>query len=229
MKKFLSILLILLAMFIVMTGCNDNPDNSQSVYAPSTTGKTHTTQPPIQSIYFDSLDEAKEFLMHEPDLSEYRKEWQDKYQEMLIKFKKESYIPYVEIDGGTRLDYIWLIPEGFTEDMGTCGRCSYKEQDFVIFIYFIKAGLENKAKAGVVDYLNSRWTENIKDYKEVSPVFYGQKVDAVFRSFMSGNTIMNQIYFIFNEELFINVQSKATEAEIIDFIEHMAIEKLPLS
>ena len=223
MKKFSSIF-TLLVIFVIMSGCNDKPNKSKTVYAPSTTVKTHTTQPPIQSIYFDSLDEAKEFIMYEPDFSEYREEWQDKYKEMLVKFKKEGYIPYSEIDYGARLDYIWLIPEGITEDMGTCGRCSYNEQDFVVFIYFIKEGLENKAKAGVVDYLNSRWTENIKDYKEVSPIFNGQKVKVVFSS-----SSLNQIIFIVNENMYVNVQSKATEAEIIDFIEHMAIEKFSLA
>lgn len=226
MKKFLSIV-ILLAMFIIMTGCNDDsPAASQTVFVPTTTQRKYYSPAPPQPLHFNSLEEAKEFIVSEPNLSKYNDEWQEAYKQMIAKFRKEGFFPYVKVDGGQESRSVCLHPQVDVEDIGVNHAYNYNDNSFVVFIYFVNECLEDEAKSGIVEYLNTKFTSNLTDYKEISPVFNGQKVNAVFRSLSTGAT---QTLFILNNEFFVNVQSKATEAEALDFIEHMSIEKFSLA
>lgn len=225
MKKFLSIF-TLLGLLVLFTACNeDSPHASQTVFVPATTQKKVYSPAPPQPIHFNSLEEAKDFILSDdPDLSNYQDDWQEAYKQMIAKFRKEGFFPYVEVDGGKEIRSVCLHPQVDFEDVGVNHAYSYKGHDFVSFIYFMREDIENKAESGILNYLNWRLNTNLTDYKDETIVFNGQKVKVVFSS-----SSLNQIIFIVNENMYVNVQSKATEAEIIDFIEHMAIEKFSLA
>ena len=216
MKKFLSIF-TLLGLLVLFTACNeDSPHASQTVFVPATTQKKVYSPAPPQPIHFNSLEEAKDFILSDdPDLSNYQDDWQEAYKQMIAKFRKEGFFPYVEVDGGKEIRSVCLHPELNIESVGTNHAYSYKGHDFVSFIYFIKEGHEDKTQPGIADYITSIYPGSLTDYKykEVTLVLNDQKVNAIFRSLSSGTT---QTLFIFNNEFFVNVQSKATEAEIID-------------
>ena len=232
MKKITAIF-TLLGLLALLIGCDDNkPITSQTALVPTTTQKDVYSPAPPQPLPFNSLEEARDFIL-DPDSStadflEYS-ELEDAHYEMIDKFKREGFFPYVLVDGGKEIRSIFLHPQGRFEDIGVNHAYSYNGYDYVSFIYFIKEGLEDKAKAGVVDYMNSKLTQNLTDYKEVFPVYNGQKVDAVYRNSVSGNTESHYLYWIQDKQFFVTILTKAPESEIIDFIAHMTIEKLPLT
>lgn len=235
MKKFTAILLIL-SLFFLLAACTvTSPDMSLSPSIPLPTKATINDQPaPPQSLPFKSLEEAKAFILDPQssttDFMEYA-ELENAHFTMIDKFKSEGYLPYVLVDGGILSSPIELEPQNLYEEAGCCNLYEYNDKQFVTTIRFIEDQYQEAAKLGYINYQKEKFNTGQNEYENLSFTFGGKDTVAITYLF-SGEK--NAVKWIGedneNKESYtLCIVSYATHSEIIDFIEHMSIEKFSLA
>ena len=229
-------ILLILSLFFLLAACTvTSPDMSLSPSIPLPTKTTISDQPaPPQSLPFKSLEEAKAFIL-DPQSStagfmEYA-ELEDAHFTMIDKFKSEGYLPYVLVDGKEALGAtgINLQPEVDMIDIGTSCGGNYNDKRYAIHVHFIKDEYAEQAQSGIREYMSARFSGwDLSNYKDTPILFNGKTANAIAFTWKEDGYM--DFYWVFDDELYIKVRYwSIKEAEALEFIKHMSIEKFPLT
>ena len=245
MKKILTTLILSIIAFTIV-GCTDSGNESPSKNPSFAMPSYSTLQPmpsesfslpsmppsiPAQHMRFASKEEAITAITSGCDWNEYYYEHGDTYNQMMDRFKRAGYLPYATLDGKEALGAtgISLQPEVDMIDIGTSCGGNYNDKRYAIKVYFIKDEFAEQAQSGIREYMSARFSDwNLSIYKDTSILFNGKTTNAI--AFTRKEDSNMDFYWVFDDELYIKVRYwSIKEAEALDFIEHMSIEKFPLT
>ena len=225
MKKFASILVIILCFALMSTSCG----NADFNYETTTLTYSEPTSVTAQPIRFYSLEEAVGFIRSD-DSSELNEKFISIYENMLYSFNKDGFLYQVNSAAAKRIeDNVVLYPEAAYEDIGVHYFFEYGENIFQVVVYNANTQdlvRKNSSEINFLDYSESRFGWN--DYQ----VHTGQSrksgnFDVYIRKSGQADTASEKLTasFFVDESHYAVVRASVGESEIIDFADSLSFDK----